>query len=211
MRRKIERLKDILLFQIGFIRSPSTVGAIAPSSSRLTNKIIRKIFNHDVEATPFRYLEIGAGTGVITEKIIRKLRPMDSLDIVEYDSNFCTILRRKFGHLANVTIHEGCILDFQGDKYDVVISGLPLNSFTSEFVDQVLAKYLDLTKKGGYISYFEYMGLPKIKQFFLSGESLGDFRAILGYKKLFLNHYGEETDKIWLNWIPAAVHHCKIQ
>jgi len=207
----LEKLRDGLQFIKCFLRSPSTIGSIFPSSSQLTKKIIRQIPNRDPrDLTTRRYLEVGAGTGVFTEQIIKKLKPTDHLDLVEFDPALCQILRRKFGHLGNVTIHEVSILDFQAERYDVIVSGLPLNAFRAEFVDQVFQKYLNLAKAEGYISYFEYMGLAKIKRFFLRGEFLRDFDAVLAAKQRFVDAYGRETDSVWPNLTPARVLHCRI-
>ncbi len=201
--------RDAILFLHRFIASPSTIGSIFPSSSYLVENITRKIPDLTATARPAqRYLEVGAGTGSFTEKIIAKLQPNDQLDIVEYDPTFCQLLRRKFHHLPNVTIYEKSILDHQSAPYDVVVAGVPLNSFKAAFVDQVFKKYVELTKPGGSLSYFEYIGLARIKQAFLGEEASSDFNKVLQLKADFFAQYGTECDSIYCNITPARVLHC---
>ena len=201
--------KESVLFFHRFIASPSTIGSIFPSSSGLINSITKKIAEN---LSPNQtYLEIGAGTGCFTEEIIKKMKPGDHLDVVEYDAELCKLLKRKFHHLKNVTIHQISILDFKAEKYDAVISGLPLNVFEPDFVDRVLEKYIDLIKDGGYLSYMELMGLGSIKEFFLCGEAGENFRKILASKAAFVEKYGSEVVEIYCNITPARVHHCKMK
>jgi phosphatidylethanolamine/phosphatidyl-N-methylethanolamine N-methyltransferase len=202
-------LIDRLHFIRRFFHSPATIGAIFPSSSRLTKKILRHIPNG---APPRRYLEIGAGTGVFTDVIIKKLKPHDHLDVVELDHELCEILKRKFRNVDNVSIYEMSILDFHPrKKYDAVISSLPLTTNSVDFVSKVLNKYCQLTKDKGYVSYFEYIALPKIKLALLFGRSHRNFSKILALKQNFVDRYGKQADGVWLNFTPALVHHCQIK
>lgn len=199
-------MKDFFLFFKRFLSNPSSIGALFPSSRILGQSIMKKI----ISSQPIRYLEIGGGSGALTKHIIKKMRSVDTLDIVEMDSHFCHTLRCKYGHLPNVVVHEASILDFNQEDYDVVISSLPLNSFSSNLVDQVLLKYKQLVKKGGFISFFEYIGLGRIKEICLSGELQIDFKTILSLKSSFVEHYCLETHKIWLNFPPARIFHCQL-
>lgn len=206
-------LSDGIRFIGRFCESPDTVGSIFPSSDRLATAIVRKVreFERSQDDTPCRFLEIGAGTGAFTQKIIDNLQEGDHLDIVEFDSTFCALLRDKFGGLSNVTIHEMSILDYTPEEsYDVVVSGLPLNAFSPVFVEAVIEKYKKLTKSAGYLSYFEYMALPKIKQTFLFGQTAADFQRVLAAKQALVEGYATETDDVWGNLTPARVRHINI-
>ena len=201
---------EAVLFLHRFIASPSTIGSIFPSSSGLIESITRQIDVFAADPTPRRYLEIGAGTGPFTEEIVKKLRSQDHLDVVEYDKDLAKLLVRKFRHYDNVTIHPVSITDFKAEKYDAVVSGLPLNVFQAQFVDLVLKKYVELTKPNGHISYFEFMGLGALKKALLCGEAYEDFSRILEYKQQFVDFFGSETDEIYCNLTPARVLHCVV-
>ncbi|MBS0603811.1 MAG: methyltransferase domain-containing protein [Verrucomicrobia bacterium] len=199
------------LFFKRFCQDPKTVGSFFPSSPLLSQAIVKHIPPVDPnDTTPRRILEVGAGTGSFTDYIVSNLKPCDHLDIVEIDPEFCQILRDKFGHLKNVTIHEKSILDHRAAQYDVLVTGLPLNAFSSSFVGQVFDKYVSLTKQGGHISYFEYMYLPTLGRFFKGEEDKRDFDRIMQMKADFTQRYGESLDNVWFNLTPARVQHWQI-
>ncbi len=202
-------MKDYYFFLKRFFSNPSSIGSIFPSSRKLAKQMTKKTSCPHTD--PVRYLEVGAGSGALTKHIAKKIQADDTLDIVEMDRQFCKILNRKYGHLPNITVHEISILDFDQKDYDVVISSLPLNSFNSNLVDQVLLKYKYLAKDGGYVSYFEYIGLGKIKKLYLSGKLQMDFKTILSLKDSFVSNYCTEKDKIWWNFPPARIFHCQME
>lgn len=202
--------REAVLFIHRFICSPSCIGSIFPSSSGLVEAITRKVADAAKNPEPQRYLEIGAGTGAFTQQIINQMKPTDHLDVVEYDADLCRHLRRRFYHLKNVTIHQISILDYEAQKYDVVVSGLPLANFTPEFVKEAHQKYVHLTKTGGFFSYFEYIGGATIKQALLCGEAAEKFAQVIDLKNNLVQRYGEELDNVWLNITPARAIHCQV-
>lgn len=200
-------MKEFFLFFKQFVLSPKVIGSIIPSSKRLALCVIKK--NPYCQA-PKRYLEVGGGSGAITHYLVSQLLLEDRLDVVERDPHFCALLRSKFGHLNNVCIHEVSILDFEGQDYDGLISSLPLNCFQADTVNQILNKYERLVKKGGRLSYFEYLGMATLKQTLLFGKPSSDFKDTIFLKRQFASKYTEKTSKIWLNFPPARVIHCKM-
>lgn len=195
------------LFAQRFLSKPTSVGSFWPSSEKLALCMIPL---PSCSNCAINYLEVGAGSGALTSRLIEKLRPQDQLDIVENDPKFCALLHKQFGHLSQVTIHEVSILDFTGKKYEVVISSLPLNAFPAHLVAKILEKYKNLSKKGGLLSYFEYVWLEKIKQALLCGAKARDFHEALTLKQCFANQYGTKVELIWGNLPPARVIHCQM-
>jgi phosphatidylethanolamine/phosphatidyl-N-methylethanolamine N-methyltransferase len=201
-------MKNRLLFAKRFFSSPQTVGSLWPSSERLASCMVDSILPSSEKAV--RYLEVGAGSGALTSRLILKLRNHDTLDIVEKDPNFCKLLRTKFSHLSHVTIHELSILDFTTEPYDVLISSLPLNAFSAPLVERILKQYENLVKKGGSLTYFEYIAIEKIKYILLFGAKAHDFREGQELKHRFVTQYGKAVDVIWWNVPPARVIHCQL-
>jgi len=202
--------REAVLFIHRFFHSPSTIGSIFPSSRGLVDAITKKVAEAAKSPEPRRYLEIGAGTGSFTEGMIRQMKETDHLDVVEYDADLCYLLKRRFRHLKNVTIHHASIFDYQAKPYDVVVSGLPLMNFSPDFVEKGHEKYKELTKPGGFFSYFEYIGLSPIKQAFLFGEKAREFQQVLDLKKGLVEKHGKEIDNIWWNVTPARAVHCSV-
>lgn len=190
-------------FIASFIEDSSTIGAIAESSEGLALEIT-KYYPKDATA-PVRVLEVGAGTGVFTRELAKKLRPGDTLDVVELTQSFIPDLNKEFGSIPGVTIYPIDILELAEDEpYDFIVSGLPFNSFPPDLVSKILQKYERMSKNGTLISFFEYKALPTLRQFFRPNSEYQEVRKIL---ESFVEHYEIGTGDVLFNLPPAIVHH----
>ena len=117
-------------------------------------------------AEPRRILEVGPGTGAVTGRG-RKLGPQDRLTLVELNERFVKHLERRFetepawqAVASQTEIIHRPVQDVPGRAiYDLVVSGLPLNNFSVELVEQILGTFERLLKPGGTLSFFEYPGV----------------------------------------------------
>jgi len=201
-------VKDKFIFIERFISNPSSVGSITPSSSFLAAEITKYIAP---ESDSIKILEVGAGTGIFTKRIISKLRPGDVFDVIEIDPELCGVMKKQFDGLNNVTINCLSILDWKPKyKYDYIVSGLPFNAFEASFVDAILKHYEKLIKPDGILSYFEYIALADIKKMFLSGEKLEKYQKVQEVTSMFRAKYEFELVKIFANFPPAYVHFLRI-
>lgn len=200
---------DTALFLFQFFKHPNDIGALAPSSKALAESMTR--FVRSDALAPRRYLEVGAGTGAFTKTIAGKLGDQDQLDIVEINSRFCSRLEEKYADNPNIRIYQTSVLDWKPEsQYDVIVSSLPFNAFPSDFVKQIFDHYRKISKHGGIVTYCEYMALPGIRKLFISPKSRRALQATLDMTNLFEKEYGIQTDKVFANFPPALVHHCKI-
>lgn len=208
----LRSIKNKLAFLRRCIRAPRTIGSIFPSSPWLAKGITKSISSPSENDPPRYYLEVGPGTGEFTKKIINHLRPKDRLDLVELDEEFCKILRQQFGHLKNVHIYHISITDWKPENYlyHVIISGLPLNAFSSDHVHEILETFHRLIEDGGKLSYFEYPAIPKVAKLFLPKEKKKDFMKVQAIKKTFFTTHKGVSKIIFRNIPPARVCHCSI-
>jgi phospholipid N-methyltransferase len=195
----VKAFQEKLLFLIRFFQSPETIGSIFPSSDALTSKLVTQIVP---SRSPKKYLEVGAGTGAVTDAIIKKLGPKDTLDVVESDHALCSLLKNKYKN-PNIKIYEKSIEDFEESDYDGIISSLPFNQFSLDFVKGVFFKYLKMMKPGGFLSYYEYK-YPKVCTRLLTEhrqrlEKIRDFKTEVGQK------FHEKIEPVWWNLPPADV------
>lgn len=212
---KSQKLKDSQKFLWEFIKHPTRVGAILPSSHYLAREIVKQI-PKNLKRDRTLILEIGPGTGAFTDKIVTRMNlraGASELHLVEYDPIFCKKLREKYRSFPNIKIFQGSILDHTlketcGRKYDYVISGLPLNSFKSDFVQRVFAKFVELVKEGGKISYFEYLCITRLKRVFLNKAAKENIDNVGKIKQLFYEKHGIGKGIVLRN-IPSArvLHH----
>jgi phosphatidylethanolamine/phosphatidyl-N-methylethanolamine N-methyltransferase len=126
----------------GWIRNPLAMGAFAPSS-----KSLAKLMAKDVVAGS-RVLELGAGTGTVTEALLANGVAPSDLYLVERDSQFVKILERRF---------PGCHV-VAADALDFVVSGLPLLCFSPDKRYRVLQRALELLRPHGRLHQFTYAG-----------------------------------------------------
>ena len=124
-----EKFDDELRFFKGWIDKPKAVGSIVPTSS-VTAKRMASVIDM---SSGLPVLEVGPGTGVITRAILaRGVRP-ENLYAVEYSADFVCHLRRNY---PGVNVIEGDAFNLdatlgamRGQKFDSVVSGVPLLNF----------------------------------------------------------------------------------
>lgn len=191
--------------------NPEAIGSIAESSQDLAVGITRYI--PKLEYSSRRILEVGAGSGVFTRELIKKLGPHDHLDVVELTRELCDLLEDEFKDNPLVTIYCGDILQWQpGDNtYDYIVSGLPFNSFPAELVRNITEQYVRLTKPNGHISFFEYLFLPTLRPIFMEKKSEQEYIVTRNVIRDFVRKYKTDSMNVYKNLPPAKVYFLQIK
>lgn len=204
-------IKDIARFFFRFVFHSSAIGAVCPSSSYLAKEITSQI-PKDANLPPRCLADVGAGDGVFSEKILKRMNPHDTLDLIEIDPALCQILRKKFAHIKQVRIIEGDFLTLQDEKrYDHIIAGLPYNSLKAETVAKIFKKFVAVGKPGCSLSYFEYRWLPHISIRIPTKGHREKLFKIMETKKQFWTACGVKQTHVNKNFTPATVFHHIIQ
>lgn len=212
----LQHLTDHLAFFRQFRERFETTGAIAPSSGFLARAMTRYLAARDV-SVPVRVLEIGPGTGPVTNRIVRLLQAHDRFDLVELNEEFVRRLQLRFVQDAawrrvagQSTVHQLPIQQFAAEQpYDFVISGLPLNNFPADLVRSITDTYFRLLKPGGVLSYFEYMFVRPIRRRVTRG---ADQQRIIRIDDILQAHCRRcriRRDNVWINLPPAWVQHLR--
>ncbi len=202
------KCKESFDFLVEFLLHSGTVGALLPSSKYLAKEMASEL-PIDSCAPKRLVLEIGPGTGVFTDRIIKRLNPTDELHLVEFDENFCAQLQEKYRHLSNVKVFHQSILDYSTAerKYDYVFSGLPLNAFPASTVQKIFTKFQELTAEGGSLSYFEYQFIPVIMRLWQDSSHRVEIDSIGAQKKAFYEQHHFRKATVFRNVPPAMVLH----
>src|SRR5580704_10441217 len=122
-------LSDNFRFLRALIARPKNIGAVAPSSRALARAIAREVD----PATTGPVLELGPGTGVITEALLERGIAPARLTAIEYDPDFAAGMAARF---RGVHVIQGDAFDLHRtlgahghEPFAAVISGLPLLNF----------------------------------------------------------------------------------
>ncbi len=191
-----------------------TTGAVAPSSRFLARALTRPLQQH---AGHCRVLEVGPGTGAVTRRIARLLKPDDRFDLVELNASFAGVLRHKFvadpdfHRVANRSeIHQCPIQEFAApEPYDFIVSGLPLNNFPAEMVREIFDVFFRLLAPGGVLSYFEYMYMRPLRKVVSNRAGRARLGALETVLHEYLGQHRFRRDWVFVNVPPAWVQHLR--
>jgi phosphatidylethanolamine/phosphatidyl-N-methylethanolamine N-methyltransferase len=182
--------KNLNRAEFRFIRSmiekPLTVGAVAPSGKALA----RVMANYVDPAASGPIVELGPGTGPVTEALLERGIDPARLTLVEYDPEFCRLLAQKFPGVHVV----------QGDAYNLnqtlagvlrepavaFVSGLPLFNKPLKMRLDLLDQAFELMQADAPFVQFTYNAISPIPR------SHARVRA-------------EASGRVWRNIPPARV------
>lgn len=207
-------MQDVRTFIKSAIKDPHVVGAIMPSSAGVGEELTRFMVKSQREnpSKPLRLLEVGAGTGPMTEVIIAHMRSVDHLDVVEISPDFCAILHRKFDKYPNVSIHCVSILDWKpAYSYDFIMSTLPFNSFKYDLMNDIINHMNVLIADKGIISYIAYTGMAQLRGTFLFGQKKAEHRMKMKRIEQWRSQYEIAKKTIFKNIPPANIYHLRIR
>src|SRR5579862_8851948 len=185
-RKKGIRLDDEMRFIRSWIERPLSIGAVTPSGRILARTMARYV---DPDSSG-PVVELGPGTGPVTEALVAAGVSPSRLVLVEFNPSFCRILQSRYPEATLV----------QGDAYSLrrlletlliqpaaaVVSGLPLVTKPIRERWRLIRDAFDLMVPGAPFVQFTYSvasPLPK---------RLGGFTA-------------EASERIWMNLPPARV------
>jgi phosphatidylethanolamine/phosphatidyl-N-methylethanolamine N-methyltransferase len=184
--KKPLRLDDEMQFIRTWIEKPLSTGAVMPSSKALARTMARYV---DPNASG-PVIELGPGTGPVTEAMVERGVDPSRLILVEFDPDFCRLLRTRYPRATVV----------QGDAYrlrrlletyvrspaSAVVSGLPLVTKPVLARVRLITDAMALLAPGAPFVQFTYAMVTPIP------------KALNGIK-------AEASELIWMNVPPARV------
>jgi phospholipid N-methyltransferase len=150
-------------------------------------------------------------------KIAEAIGPSDQLTLVERNEQFVAHLRARLDDdpslksIADRTaLLHASVEDLPDEpKYDVIVSGLPLNNFSVELVEQILTKLQGLLAPRGTLSFFEYVAIRRARSLVSAADTRQRLRGI---SRIFDELFREQEirrDLVLTNVPPAWVHHLR--
>lgn len=191
----------------------SEVGTIVPTLAPAARAMCKDFYSDAGSARSI--LEVGAGTGPITEQIARGMRSEDKLVVCELNKSFMSHLRDKFhsdGVLASVAGSTSFVCDsvenIEGaDRFDHIISSLPFSSFDADLLGSIFATYRRLLRPGGTLTYIEYAYLRTI--FFSRLPKSSRRRQTHDFLEEILEAHQVQRDIVWANIPPVWIRSLK--
>jgi phosphatidylethanolamine/phosphatidyl-N-methylethanolamine N-methyltransferase len=184
--KKPLRLDDEVRFLRSWIEKPLHMGAVMPSSKLLARTMAQYV---DVDSKG-PVIELGPGTGAITNALIEHGVDQKRLVLVEYNPGFCALLRDRYPH-AKVVQGDAYALRASLDKVldapaSAVVSGLPLVTKPMLTRLKLIRDAFVALAPGAPFVQFTYSVAPPIPKS-LPGVST------------------EASERIWMNLPPARV------
>ena len=180
------RLDDEVRFIRSWFERPLTMGAVTPSGKILARTMARYVDPHSNGPV----VELGPGTGPVTEALVEAGVAPSRLVLVEFNPTFCRLLRSRYPDATVV----------QGDAYGLrrlletlllqpaaaVVSGLPLITKPIKMRLRLIRDAFDLMLPGAPFVQFTYSVAAPLPR------KLGGFSV-------------EASERVWMNLPPARV------
>jgi phosphatidylethanolamine/phosphatidyl-N-methylethanolamine N-methyltransferase len=184
--KKPLRLDDEVRFLRSWIEKPLHMGAVMPSGRVLARTMAQYV---DIKSTG-PVVELGPGTGAITNALIEHGVDQKRLVLVEYNPGFCALLRDRY---PQATVVQGDAYALRDSLWNVlsvpasaVVSGLPLVTKPMLTRLKLIRDAFIALAPGAPFVQFTYSVAPPIPKS-LPGVST------------------EASERIWMNLPPARV------
>jgi phosphatidylethanolamine/phosphatidyl-N-methylethanolamine N-methyltransferase len=184
--KKPLRLDDEVRFLRSWIEKPLHMGAVMPSG-RVLARTMAQYVDIDSDAP---VIELGPGTGAITNALIAQGVEQKRLVLVEYNPGFCALLRDRY---PQATVVQGDAYALRDSLWNVlsapasaVVSGLPLVTKPMLTRLKLIRDAFVAMAPGSPFVQFTYSVAPPIPKS-LPGVST------------------EASERIWMNLPPARV------
>jgi phosphatidylethanolamine/phosphatidyl-N-methylethanolamine N-methyltransferase len=139
-----------------WLRSPFEIGAVAASSGPLARAMARQVN----PSRPGLVVELGGGTGAITEALLHRGIAPSRLVIVERHPRLHALLKQRFPAatvLQGDAAHLRQLLAGHGlHGVAAVVSGLPLLAMAEAQQKAIVGSALDVLAPGGRVVQFSY-------------------------------------------------------
>ncbi|HUV32634.1 MAG TPA: SAM-dependent methyltransferase [Devosiaceae bacterium] len=139
------------MFLSQMLRRPGRIGAVSPSSAALGRAMTRELLPETGGV-----VELGGGTGKITEAILARGVAEDRLAVFETNPVFADLLRQRFATAHVLTLDARRIAEAPITDVGAVISGLPMLAIPGRDQFAILEGAFSLMRRGGVFVQFTY-------------------------------------------------------
>jgi phosphatidylethanolamine/phosphatidyl-N-methylethanolamine N-methyltransferase len=150
------------LFFRQWLRSPKSMGSVVPSSSFLARGVAEC-----VEWRPGQtVVELGGGTGAVTDGLINSGIPREALVVIELDKSLARYLRDRLPGVnvvqGNATRLAEVLEPLDVGEISTVISGLPMLTMPIDFQRAILESSFSAMGSHGFVVQYTYSPIAPI-------------------------------------------------
>jgi phosphatidylethanolamine/phosphatidyl-N-methylethanolamine N-methyltransferase len=167
------------------LRRPGRIGAVSPSSGALARAMTR-----DLSPDSGSVVELGGGTGKITEAILARGVAPERLAVLETNPIFANLLRERFPATQVLELDARQVSDAPVEDVHRIISGLPMLAIPTSVQRQIVEGAFRLMQPGGVFVQFTYGWRPPLDR---------EIRKSLGL-------VWTVSPRVWHNVPPARVY-----
>jgi phosphatidylethanolamine/phosphatidyl-N-methylethanolamine N-methyltransferase len=190
--------QHLVAFLAAVLRSPATVGAVAPSSPQLAARLAAVVPRVGEPVV----VELGPGTGSVTTAIEGRLAGRGRHVAVEIDPELANYLRAQHAGIevliGDAAELERLFAEHQVTEVDAVVSGLPWSLIDTDAQRAIVDATARSLRSGGCFTTFAYVHA-------LSMTQARQFRMLLG--EIFVEVLTTRT--VWWNLPPAVTYVCR--
>ena len=157
-----DRFQDEARFLRSWLERPLVMGSVTPSGKMLARTMAAFVDPR----IPGPILELGPGTGPVTEALIRRGVAQDRLVLIEFNPEFCHLLKRRF---PKATIIQGDAYDLNETLSDILsepaaatVSSLPLFTKPMDQRLDLMAAAREIMHPDAPFIQFTYAVVPPI-------------------------------------------------
>ncbi len=148
-------IQERLRFFRSFLANPRAVGAILPTSKRA----VRDMLDMANLKQAWVVVELGAGTGVYTEEVLKRLRPDARFLAFEIDPELVSTLSGRFND-PRLRIIQGSAEHveeyLEGEKVNVIVSGIPFTSLPIQVRKNIFKEITQILAPDGVMVAIQY-------------------------------------------------------
>lgn len=147
-----------------FIQNPLQIGAVAPSSPWLASAMVRQA---DLSGN---VLELGAGTGPITKRLLVKMDPA-AFETVELDPALVQHLQKRFPQARVHAEDAEAFLQRTNKRYRSILSGIAFVWMEKDKRHRLFELIRDRLEPGGRFVMFQYSKITEAELRSVFGDS----------------------------------------
>ena len=203
-------LRDKYLFLQQLGNGFSDIGAIFPTGSPAARSLCSEIRR---TRGPKRILEVGCGTGPVTEAVLDSMSDEDTLTVCDLNTSFLNYVKKRFeeepkfaARADQVSFYLGDVTEFgEENDFDIIISSIPFTTLDSDILKRVIEHYKLLLTPGGSLTYIEYAYFRDIRDALQPVHKDQRYGQVSDQIREMLESYEFRSEVIRSNFPPAVV------